>query len=414
MMTRINYGLHPPNGLRMPFETLAKCAGYNFLCAKRHFEHALAPKPEIFHNGIWIATSREHVKGKPRHFAIGCVELIPLIGHIVALIDRFFAKNASLPIIPSQSPKVAETQSPKPTTPPNGANSKETNQTKATASTVSSSPFSPPETTLETQKNKEAQQEANKRKEPKTNQTKSAASTASSSPFSPPETTLETQKNDEGRTAQLTALGNLAEEAVWPYGNKVPEKPPESPFKESFFNAIPEDLSSFTDLSDVESKALESVRSLTKLLNLTKPLTELPKFPIKLDYKNGSILKLFSVDFMRSVQHPISFDLDGDGWPFVIIKVLNAKDPNIARALYLYSGPLGRACIVPWSGWWEYHCGRTCPSFFSEQQFIGSSGNLLKYSEEVIQRFKDLFLKGKAEDDHKNEWILAPQIGSAN
>ena len=97
MMTRINFGLHTSDAWQSPFETIAKCVSYNFLCAKRHFEHVFADKPEIFHNGIWTATSSENVKGKGWHFVIGCVELIPVIGHIVSLVERFFGENGSLP-----------------------------------------------------------------------------------------------------------------------------------------------------------------------------------------------------------------------------------------------------------------------------------------------------------------------------
>ena len=92
MMTRINFGLHTSGGWQLPFETVIKCAGYNFLCAKRHFEHAFANKPEVFHNGKWVATSSESVKGKSWHIVLGCVELIPVIGHIVTLVERFFGK----------------------------------------------------------------------------------------------------------------------------------------------------------------------------------------------------------------------------------------------------------------------------------------------------------------------------------
>ena len=98
-MTRINFGLHSSDGWGLSFENIAKCVGYNFLCAKRHFEHAFAKEPEVFHNGKWVVTLSESVKGKSRHIVLGCVELIPVIGHIVALVERFFGKNGSLPII---------------------------------------------------------------------------------------------------------------------------------------------------------------------------------------------------------------------------------------------------------------------------------------------------------------------------
>ena len=204
---------------------------------------------------------------------------------------------------------------------------------------------------------------------------------------------------------------NVVDDRNWPFGT-ISEKPAASPFKECFFNAIPGDLSSLKDLSEIQSKALASLQTLTKLLNLTKPLSELPKFPIKLDCVEN-LWKLQSIDFMKTIQHPISFDLDGDGWPFFIIKVLNAKDHNIARAIYLYCGPQGSHCIR-WDGWWENHCGNSRPSFFSERKFIDLSGNLVNYPQEIIQRFKDLITKGMGEDLRNHEWILAPQKSFAN
>ena len=110
-MTRINFGLHTSSGWQLPFETVIKCAGYNFLCAKRHFEHAFAKEPEVFHNDKWVATSSESVKGKSWHIVLGCVELIPVIGHIVILVERFFGKNRSLPI-GSESPKNVDISTP--------------------------------------------------------------------------------------------------------------------------------------------------------------------------------------------------------------------------------------------------------------------------------------------------------------
>ncbi|HEY4832407.1 MAG TPA: hypothetical protein VIH61_07620, partial [Waddliaceae bacterium] len=74
MMTRINFGFHSPDAWGLLFENVAKFVGYNFLCAKRHFEHAFANKPEVFHNGNWVATSNENIRGKKWHFFIGCIE----------------------------------------------------------------------------------------------------------------------------------------------------------------------------------------------------------------------------------------------------------------------------------------------------------------------------------------------------
>ncbi|HEY4832668.1 MAG TPA: hypothetical protein VIH61_08940 [Waddliaceae bacterium] len=104
MMTRINFGLHTSDGWQLP-ETAVKCAGYNFLCAKRHFEQAFAKEPEIFQNGSWVAIPNENVKGKEWHFVIGCIELLPLIGHVVALVERFFGKNGSLPAMSPMFPE---------------------------------------------------------------------------------------------------------------------------------------------------------------------------------------------------------------------------------------------------------------------------------------------------------------------
>ncbi|HEY4832631.1 MAG TPA: hypothetical protein VIH61_08755, partial [Waddliaceae bacterium] len=185
----------------------------------------------------------------------------------------------------------------------------------------------------------------------------------------------------------------------------VSEKPAESPFRECFFDTLPEDLSSIEGLSDIESQALKSIQTLTNLLGLSKPLAQFPKFPLKFD-KVEDFWKLVSIGFMNTVQHPISFGIDGNGWPFVVIKALNAKDTSIERPIFLYCGPQG-SHAVQWDGWWENHCSNSVPCFFSKNQFIHTSGALMGYPENIIQRFKDFMTKGEAEDDYENKWILA-------
>jgi hypothetical protein len=182
------------------------------------------------------------------------------------------------------------------------------------------------------------------------------------------------------------------------------EKPAVSPFRERFFEPLSENLSILEPLSELESKALKSIQTLTKLLELKVSLSELPKFPWPLN-SIEDLWSLLSSDKMNTIQNPISLGYDGDGWPFIIIKVLDAEALTTARSIYLYCGPQGSHCIR-WDGWWESHNGTSCPSFFSDRKFISSTGELLQYSNETIQGFKDLLIKGSAEDQFGKKWIL--------
>lgn len=98
MSTRINFGLHntfPENF--QPLETILKVVGYNFLCAKRHFEQAFSNKPEIFVNGSWQATTSDAIHSKTWHIIMGILESIPIFGHLIAIIDWIFTRTYPLP-----------------------------------------------------------------------------------------------------------------------------------------------------------------------------------------------------------------------------------------------------------------------------------------------------------------------------
>jgi ADP-ribosylglycohydrolase len=102
-MTRINYGLHnTSNGAWSYIETTGKIVGYNFLCAKRHFEHAFSSEPEIYDKGRWTVIQSSAIKGKKWHVILGILESLILIGLVVALVERIL-KKGELPISSSSN-----------------------------------------------------------------------------------------------------------------------------------------------------------------------------------------------------------------------------------------------------------------------------------------------------------------------
>ncbi len=204
----------------------------------------------------------------------------------------------------------------------------------------------------------------------------------------------EPEVTDKAKESEVTGKAKEPEETG---------KPAESPFRECFFKTLPEDLSTLGPLSDLESKALKSVLTLTKLLELKIPLYDLPRFPIPINSIDG-LWSLLSSEKMKKIEHPISFGFDGDGWPFIVIVVLDAEELATARSIFLYCGPLGSHCIQ-WGGWWESHNGLSCPSFFNERIFINRSGELIDYPQE-IQGFKDLLTNGSSADFYGKKWIL--------